>query len=652
MRKHYGWTGTVAHADLSSAAFTHITAPDYADRCIGGQGIAARGYWESVSRATGAFDPGNHLFLMTGPLAGTKAQAGSRWVIAGKSPLALPEQYACGNLGGQFGAALKWSGLDGLVLSGAAARPVILAIDGSGGLTLRDAAHLWGRDALETIGALQADYGQRASILCIARSGEQRVRFASIMGSGGIAAGKGFGAVMGSKNLKAIVVQKDRGLIASARPGALRELTREITGLWKGETSERCWIDAMLENVEKVRTTPCFGCPGICGRGIYRADTGESGHGKNCASAYFYAYAEKELTGSFGPNSFYATRLANQQGLCTNELNIMLEWIPAALGQGALAAAGTGLDAHPFGSREWIACLAELIISRRGIGDLLAEGSRRAARELGTDDLLEGVATRYGFYAHVYNPRLFLSTAPIYATEPVYPITQLHGVSFPLSKWMIWVGTEGMMGSITTEKLRQLAKTFWGHAEAAEFDSPAHMGSAAARIQNRAYAKENLVLCDFFWPIDYTGNRESGVGDPELEARLFSAVTGSDMDAASYERSGERCANLCRAIRLREGRSGRADDVIEEFNFSRPLHKPDSVLAVFNPDMLMPGSNGRLYSARNAVVSREDFARVMDEYYRARGWDPGTGLFTAQGLAQLGLDDMVLEFRQLGFVAD
>ncbi len=285
------------------------------------------------------------------------------------------------------------------------------------------------------------------------------------------------------------------------------------------------------------------------------------------------------------------------------------------------------------------------------MGDVLAEGSRRSAAQLGVEDLLDGLVTKTGFDADFYNSRLFLGNAPIYATEPVYPITQLHRISFPMIKWMIWMGTEGMMGNLSTDQLRQLARTFWGGEEAAEFDSPEGMGRAAVIMQNRAYAKENLVGCDFFWPIDYSANSETGVGDPALEARLFSAVTGRELDADSYLRTGARCQNLCRAIYLREGRRGRADDRLEEINFTRPLEKPDSVIGVFNPEALLPGREG-LFSARGNTVLRSDFETVMDDYYNERGWDQGSGLLTRRGLASLELDDLTVELAERDLLAE
>ena len=109
---------------------------EHAERFIGGRGIASRLYWDEMSSATGAFDPDNTLYFMNGPLCGMHAPGASRWVVLGKSPMAIPEQYAFGNLGGSFGAALKWAGLDGLAISGSSGKPVYLVIGPEGSMLL------------------------------------------------------------------------------------------------------------------------------------------------------------------------------------------------------------------------------------------------------------------------------------------------------------------------------------------------------------------------------------------------------------------------------------------------------------------------------------------------------------------------------------
>jgi len=647
-----GWAGKILQVDLSNGSTSRIPTNDYASRFIGGRGIGSRLYWEQINNEIKALDPGNHLFFMNGPLAGTQAPAASRWIVLGKSPMAFPEQYAFGNLGGHFGAALKWAGLDGLDITGAAKSPVIMVVESSGKYSIQDASQLWGKDTFETISSLQETFGNKACIATIGRAGEMRVRFANVIGSGGVSATKGFGAVMGSKNLKAIVVNAPRVTLPIARPESFKKINEEITSLWKGETSGRYWPELMLEDITRIKSTYCYACPGTCRRGIYQNKKGEKGHRISCVSAYFYSTVEKAKTGKMGEAAFHATQLANRHGLCILGLLSLVNWLPEALKMGVIDPFETGLNPDEVGTPEWIETLVNLIISRKGIGDLLAEGSRRATKQLKVEELLQGLETKTGFPAGAEGPRLFLSVAPIFATEPVYPITQIHEVSLPMLQWMIWMGTEGQMGFLTTENLRHLAKVFWGDEKAAEFDTPDKMGEAAVRFQNRSYAKENLILCDWFWPIYFSGNTPTGVGDPTLEARLFSAITGEEMDEEGFLRSGERCVNLCRAIYLREGRRGRSDDVLEEFNFTQPMGEEMGPFGMFNPENKMPGKEGKIFSCMGATVNREFFKHIMDDYYRARGWDLETGLFTRKGLVTLDLGDLVPELKAMGFLKD
>lgn len=650
MEKSFGWAGKILRVNLSDCSISDILTNEYAPRFIGGRGVASRIYWEVMNNSIKAFDSDSHFFVMNGPLCGTQAPAASRWIFLGKSPMVLPEQYASGNLGGHLGAALKWAGLDGLDITGSSKNPVILVIASGGKCSLEDASGLWGKDTFDTISSLQKTFGNKACVATIGRAGERQVRFANVIGSGGVSATKGFGAVMGSKNLKAIVVKGEKSDLPLARPESFKKINQEITTLYKNDTSGRYWQDLIIEDIKRIESAYCYGCPGICRRAIYQNKKGEKGYRKTCVSAYFYAGAEMDRTGRMAEASFHATQLANKHGLCTLELRFLVNWLPEALKRGVLDPVETGLNPDEVGTPEWIETLVNLVISRQGIGDLLAEGSRRATHDLGVEELIEGIVTKTGFDADIYNPRLFLSTAPIFATEPTFPITQLHEVSFPMVKWMIWMGTEGARGFLTTEKLRHLAKIFWGDEKAAEFDSPDKMGEAAVRMQNRSYAKENFILCDWFWPIHFSGNTETGVGDPSLEARLFSSVTGVDMDENGFLHSGERCVNLCRAIYLREGRRGRVDDVLEEFNFSRPLQKQDPPVGLFNPELMLPGKDCKNFSCMGATVNRNFFKKVMDDYYKTRGWDLETGLFTKERLNDLDLGDLIPELEVKGFL--
>lgn len=650
--KKYGWAGSILWIDLKNRTSTVSSSIDYATRFVGGRGLASRLYWDELSEASGAFSPDNWLYFMNGPLSGTRAPASSRWVVLGKSPMATPEQYACGNMGGTLGAALKWAGLDGLAVTGISREPVVLLIEPGQRNSFEPAGELWGKDTTETIELLEKRYGPDAHVATIGRGGEMGVRFATIVASGGAVATKGFGAVMGRKNLKAIVVRASKHIPPDARPEEVTQIKREITKLWKGKDSGRFWNELMLEDTEKIKNQPCFGCPGICRRGIYKTDDGQKGHRKGCMSSVFYYEYEMEKFGKMGEVTFYATELANRHGLCALELRFLLLWLPRAIQRGSINPQETGLHPENMGTRKWFENLINLIVNRKGVGDLLAEGSRRSATQLGAADLLDGLVTHTGFDADYYSPRLFLTSAPIYATEPVYPITQLHRISFPMFKWMMWLVTEGTMGFLTTEKLQNLAETFWGDKRAAEMDSPDKKGAAAILNQNRCYAMENIVFCDWFWPIDFSGNTETGVGDPTLEARLFSAVTGVDINPEDYLQTGERCANLCRAIYLREGRRGRPDDTLEDFNFTAPLEEQVPPIGLFNPEFFVPGKNGEVVSRKSAVVDRADFEKVMDEYYTIRGWDVASGLQKRETLEKLQLTDIIATLHDKGLIVE
>ncbi|MDX1778796.1 MAG: aldehyde ferredoxin oxidoreductase N-terminal domain-containing protein, partial [Thermodesulfobacteriota bacterium] len=360
-----GWMGKMLRVDLGDGSRSILSTIYYINRFIGGRGLATRLYWDETGPETGALKAKNHLYFMNGPLAGTPAPAASRSVVLGKSPMAVPEQYAFGNLGGRFGAALKWSGLDGIAITGASPKPVIMVITPEGNCSIEDATGLWGKDAFETIAALEERFGTKCCVLTIGQAGEAKVRFATVVGSDGISATKGFGAVMGSKNLKALVVTGNKIDLPLAHPAAFKAIRKEISSLWKGDDSGRYWNELTIEDIEKVQDSNCYGCPGICRRGIYQSKKGVRGHRKPCVSAYFYFQREMDKTGRMAEATFYATQLANKHGLCVLELRFLVNWLPEALKRGLVDQNETGLDLNDLGTSEWIERLVDLIISRR-----------------------------------------------------------------------------------------------------------------------------------------------------------------------------------------------------------------------------------------------------------------------------------------------
>jgi len=197
---------------------------------------------------------------------------------------------------------------------------------------------------------------------------------------------------------------------------------------------------------------------------------------------------------------------------------------------------------------------------------------------------------------------------------------------------------------VSTDVLRAIAKRFWGSELAADFSTFEGKALAAKIIQDREYAKECLILCDWSWPIMDLKYSEEHVGDPTLESKIFSAVTGNEVDEKGLYRIGERVFNLQRAILVREGHQGREYDKLPDDWHTRPSKGNPT-----NLECLVPGQGGKVISRKGAVVDREGFERMKDEYYQLRQWDVATGLQTRAKLEELELKDIAqgLEQRRL-----
>ena len=184
---------------------------------------------------------------------------------------------------------------------------------------------------------------------------------------------------------------------------------------------------------------------------------------------------------------------------------------------------------------------------------------------------------------------------------------------------------------ITVQTLHDIARIFWGSEEAADESTYDGKALAAVKIQNMTYLKDALGLCDFAWPISYSHATPDYVGDRDLEAKIFTAVTGKAGE--ELERYAERIANLQRLILLREGRRTPQADYPPEFNFTEPLldmpHAPVSTV---------PGPNNQAVSWLGNKLDRDSFAAMLQEYYRLRGWDEVTGIPKAETLKSIGLD--------------
>jgi aldehyde:ferredoxin oxidoreductase len=633
-----GYSGKILTIDLSNGRTACLPTAEYADRFLGGRGIAAKLYWDLVPPKTNALDPDNCLICVSGPVAGFTKLAGCRWQICAKSPAMEPEAFSYANLGDRWGTWLKYAGYDGLVVRGRADKPVYLFINNDT-VEIRDASALWGKTTFEVADELKAELGNKVSVLTIGPAAENQVRFATLLTDDGSSGAGGLGSVMGSKQLKAVVVAGDRRPQA-ADPERLSHLADRVLELRKDT-----WKDWLMDLPGRTRLRPCYGCASGCFRKSYQAEGGRR-FKFFCQAVHVYWDLPQKFHDDWEEVSLLAIRLCDRYGLDTTVMQPMIAWLSSCYQQGVLKDEDTGLPLSKIGSSEFIEELTRKIALREGFGDLLARGTIEAAAQVGpkAQELLSASVLTRANETRDYDPRLLLTNAILYATEQRRPINQVHELTHALWMWLNW--SQGQEPAfLSYDDFRIVAEKFWGGPAAADFSTYEGKALAAKKIQDRAYAKESLILCDFLWPIIWVRFAEDHTGDPTMESRVLSAITGKDIDETELNKLGERIYNLQRAILLRQGWGGRQGDRLLDYLHEEPLQD-----VFFNPDCVVPGKDGEIVSRKGARIERADFEKLKSEYYELRGWEVESGLPTEAGLRGLGLDDVAADLKQRDLV--
>jgi aldehyde:ferredoxin oxidoreductase len=633
----YGYAGKILRADLSSRRASAVSTQEYADRFLGGRGIAAKIYWDEVPPQAGPFDAENRLVFITGPLCGVPAVSGSRWEVCGKGPHS-PERFSYGNLGGRWGAALKFAGYDGVIVQGVSEKPVYLFVHDDT-VEFRDASGLWGLGAIEAREALKSELGNSARVVAIGPAAENRAVMATLLADNNASGSGGLGAVMGSKKLKAIVVREGRDGVRIAQPDALREVTEHYRSLrrafptdgWEylSRWSRDPTLEPRLMPGPEMKKEPCYGCLGRCARKVYVSGDG---------------WVDK-YHGDWNDVAFEATWLCDNYGLDAVAIDLMISWLHLCYRAGILTDEGTGIPISKLGSAEFIQTLTRRIAFREGFGDVLAQGLHRAAEAVGPAAReqagLAGHLAEPGY--HPYGPRLYNTNALLYAMEPRMPIQQVHEIGLVMAKWS--AGTRGLT-LINSDVIRTVARKFWGGEIAGDFTTWEGKALATKKIQEREFVEASLIMCNFLWPITDCDSSPDKVGDPGLESRILAAVLGNGIGEEDLYVIGERIFNLQRAILVREGHRGREFDTLPEHFFNLPVQYDQA-----NADCVVPGKGGEIVSRRGAVVDREEFEKTKDEYYALRGWDVSTGLQTREALERVDLPDVARDLKHGGLLA-
>ncbi len=649
----FGYAGKILRVDLSSGNTETADTMDYADRFLGGRGFAAKVCWDEVPPEVGALDEENRIVFACGPLCGLSGLGSSRWVVCGKSPYSTPDHFNYSNMGGNWGSALKFAGYDAVVVSGKSDRPVYLLLH-EGVVEFKDAAALWGKGAIEAREMLKKMEGKSVRVVGIGPAGENMAVTAIVQADNDASGTGGLGAVMGSKNLKAIVVKSERKKVRVAQPERVKELTKYFLKLPRIMASVEPVLFKTVTPEMKAemrarwkKPDPCFGCRG-CIRILYEAEDGKTGKFM-CHAGMFYQPWSVSHYGKWNDVPFQATKLADTYGLDTKALDLIISWLHECDKAGILNDEDTGIPLSKIGSLDFIETLVHRISFREGFGDILAQGLSKAADSVGSE---AQALARKAYYCGVpenndlYTSRLYIPHAVYKAMEPRNPMQQLHQLSFVISKWLEWANkTEGALFS--SDVFRAIAKRFWGSELAADFSTYDGKALAAKMVQDRETVKESLVVCDYLWPIMDLVTTEDHVGDPALESKILSAVTGNEVDEDGLNKTGARIFNMQRAILVREGHEGKAFDTPPELCFTEPVEAE-----YLNTECLVPGKDGEVISRKGAVVDRKEFATMMDEYYHIRGWDPATGLQTRASLEALELREVADDLEKRGLLGD
>lgn len=634
----HGWMGKILHVNLGDGKISEFATQPYAEKYLGGRGIASRLYWENVKPPTGAFDPENHLIFMTGPLVATGAQASNRMSVIGKTPMTYPEGYCYGNIGGLFAAELKCTGYDGIIITGRSPEPVYLHVYNDRA-ELLDASGLWGKGAYEVEKILTQAHGEKARFLTTGIAGENRVRSAVLFGSHQSTATAGFGAVIASKNLKAIVV-RGTGRPSVADPVRLKELNRYTIKICQRlhlAVPPLITATGHGDMLEVKGKGGCDRCGVVCIRNLYRYGRRLEGY-RRCQAMEYYLPWRYGRDDEPVDTVFDAPTIANDYSLGTFELQSIIDWLYTCYRENALTDEETGLPLSRIGTREFLEKLLHDIAHREGFGDILAEGLVRAGGKVS--------ARARAMFSHTVAPigqmdlapaRAIVAHALIYPMEPRVHQPLIHEISFANAAWNINNAHPGST-NVTTRVFHGIARAFWGSEAAGDLSSYEGKAMAAYKIQNRTYTKDSLGMCDFAWPITYSFATPNHVGDPDIEANIFTAVTGINREA--IDMAAERIANVQRAIMVREGRNLPGDDYPAEFNFTEPLGAGPR-----GGKVLVPGPDDKAIDATGKTLDRGKFTAMLKEYYGLRGWDEVTGLPRADTLKRLGLEDLQPDFQ-------
>jgi aldehyde:ferredoxin oxidoreductase len=606
-----GYAGKVLYVDLTTGKTrTEKLNEETAKKYLGGIGLGMKLWLENSAAGVDALSPENPLVLALGPVSGTMFPTGGNGhAFISKSP----ETGAVGEAvsHGTFGSELKRAGYDAVIITGKADRQVYLWIDDDS-IQLLDASSLWGKSPSETEDAIKDELGDYyVRVAAIGMAGEKLSKIACIINEKTRAAGRtGLGAVMGSKNLKAIAVRGTKDIV-TAKPTEFMEMVKEFHERMKGPSTQkyrtlgtvenilinntmncmptRNYSSAKFEDAEKVsgealnakyiqKIIACSSCPMRC---EHEAVVREGPYkGTMARMEYDSLWALGPYTGVSKLDALIkAAELCNYYGMDAQSTGVTIGFIMDVHERAILTHEDLGMDAH-FGNVESLLQLIELMGKREGIGDTLADGVKAAAAKIGkgTEKLAQHIK---GLEVTGYDLRCLKTAALAYAVS-------FRGADHNRSSAYV-VDMKGRVDRLKAEKGR---------------------GKIVKDLEDSYALIDSFIVCK--------NSRGSFYKELEDLARLYGLVTGYDITPEELTASAERVNTLARLINIREGLT-RADDTLPWKVMNEPIPDDGPV--------------------KGAVVTQDELNLMLDDYYEARGWDPD-GVPTKAKLAELGMEEL------------
>jgi aldehyde:ferredoxin oxidoreductase len=609
-----GYTGKILHLNLSnSKGHVEDLNEEWAQQFIGGSGIGAKFLYEMTDERTNPLGPENPLIFMTGPFAGTSVPLSGRHAVISRSP--LTGIFGESDVGGTWGANLKKAGFDGIIITGKSEKPIYLWVC-DGKWEIRNASHLWGKDTYEVDPILKAETHEKAVVQAIGQAGENQVLLAAIMtdGKDGRAAGRcGMGAVMGSKNLKAVVVY-GTGNVSVYASEAIKNLPKEFSAqINKNAESFRKYGTAGGVSVfEAMGTLPLqnwkfvgrweesaakingFTIAETVLSGRYFCDACVLGCGRKVKiekgpyAGVDGAGPEYETVALLGSNCLiddlealcFANELCNRFGLDTISTGAAIAFGMEAYEKGLIDREDTGGTELRWGSPEALIEMIKLIGQNKGLGKILGKGVKKASEELGRNSIEFAMHIK-GLELPAHDPRGYNAGAVGFATSS-RGACHLSGLSHIFE--------------------RLLKAPEIGIPEPMDRFQVEGKGILAAKTQNLMGMMDSLKLCKF---ILFGGITLTHI------VQWYRDVTGREMTIDEFMKTGERIFNLKRLYNVRLGIS-RKDDTLpfRSLTFKR--------------------------AGKGLTPHLPPLGEMLSEYYEYRGWSED-GIPTPEKLKELGL---------------